>query len=64
MITGDNVDTAINIGKNLGIYNENDIALTGDHLDSMSDDEYLKIIKNVSIYARITPLTKLRIVKT
>lgn len=62
MITGDHKITALAIAKEIGIYKENDIVLTGSELSKMSDDELDKIIDKVSVYARVTPADKIRIV--
>ncbi|MEM5793461.1 MAG: HAD-IC family P-type ATPase [Candidatus Aenigmatarchaeota archaeon] len=64
MITGDHKLTAISIAKELGIFREGTIAISGDELESMKDEEFEKIVENVSVYARVTPEHKLRIVKT
>lgn len=64
MITGDNEITARAIGSELGIYAEGDAILTGKKLDLMSDLDLKKFVNNVTIYARVTPAHKLRIVKT
>ncbi|MFC2136416.1 cation-translocating P-type ATPase [Bacteroidota bacterium] len=64
MITGDNELTAKAIGSELGIYNDRDIILTGKQLQRMSDLDLEKIVNNVTVYARVTPAHKLRIVKT
>lgn len=63
MITGDHKDTAIAIGKQLGIITDGSEALTGAELDNMSDKELCKIIQNISIYARVQPNHKVRIVE-
>lgn len=63
MITGDQILTAKSTASQLGIYSEGDLAITGAELDKMSDAEYLKKINNISIYARVSPANKLRIVK-
>ncbi len=63
MITGDHKDTAIAIGKELGIIKNDSEALTGTELDKMSDSELSKIIQNISIYARVQPNHKVRIVE-
>ena len=63
MITGDHAATAKQIAKEVGIWNENSIILTGKELDALSDEEYLKIIKQVSVYARVSPENKVRIVE-
>ena len=63
MITGDQILTAKSTASQLGIYSEGDLAITGAELDKMSDAVYLKKINNISIYARVSPANKLRIVK-
>lgn len=63
MITGDHQNTAVAIGKDLGIFKNDDLSLTGLALDKMSDEELLKVIHKVSIYARVSPEHKIRIVK-
>ena len=62
MITGDNLLTAKTIGKEVGIYHENDLCINGDELKQLNDKELKKIIDNISIYARVTPSDKIRIV--
>ena len=63
MITGDHKLTAIAIAKDIGIMQEGDLALTGEELDRMSDEEFEKIVENVKVYARVSPEHKLRIVR-
>ncbi|WHE07889.1 calcium-translocating P-type ATPase, SERCA-type [Thermoanaerobacterium thermosaccharolyticum] len=63
MITGDHKITAMAIAKELGILNEGDIAVTGRELEAMTDDELYKKVKDVSVYARVSPEHKMRIVK-
>lgn len=63
MITGDHIVTATAIAKELGIYTEGDRAITGIELDKLSDEELDKIVQNISVYARVTPENKIRIVK-
>lgn len=63
MITGDHVITASAIAKELGILNPGDKAITGVELDAMSDDELDRDIENISVYARVSPENKIRIVK-
>lgn len=63
MITGDHLNTAIAIAKDLGIMNDNDLAITGHHLDELSDEELLENIQKYSVYARVSPENKIRIVK-
>lgn len=59
MITGDHGATAQAVAKEIGIVGE---VLTGDDLDKMSDEEFTKAVEHVSIYARINPSTKMKIV--
>lgn len=62
MITGDHKITAVAIAKEIGIFEENDLALTGQELDALSDEELLEKISDVSVYARVSPENKIRIV--
>lgn len=63
MITGDHVITASAIARDLGIMKEGDEALTGVELDAMSDEELDKQVEKISVYARVSPENKIRIVK-
>ena len=63
MITGDHKLTASAIGKSLGILKQGETALSGEELDSMSDDDLNQAVKNTSIFARVSPTHKVRIVK-
>ena len=63
MITGDHVITASAIAKALGIMEEGDMAITGAELDAMSDEELNSKITKISVYARVSPENKIRIVK-
>ena len=63
MITGDHVVTAAAIAKQLGIYSDGDRAITGKELDAMSDEELEEHIEEISVYARVSPENKIRIVK-
>ncbi len=63
MITGDHVITARAIAIELGIFLEGDKAITGVELDAMSDEELDKEVQNISVYARVSPENKIRIVK-
>lgn len=62
MITGDHKVTATAIAKQLGIFRDGDIAMSGIELDGMSDDELDKCLESVSVYARVSPEHKIRIV--
>jgi len=63
MITGDHIATAKAIAKEIGILNVGDEAITGKELDNISDTSLEKNIKNYSVFARVTPEHKVRIVK-
>ncbi len=63
MITGDHVVTACSIARQLGILRENDKALSGEELHGMSDKELSAHIREYSVYARVSPEDKIRIVK-
>ncbi len=63
MITGDHVVTATAIAKELGIFLEGDLAITGAELDSMTDRELDEQVEKISVYARVSPENKIRIVK-
>lgn len=63
MITGDHALTAKAIATEVGIYREGDMVLTGRELEPMSLDELESIVENVSVYARVNPEHKLKIVQ-
>lgn len=63
MITGDHKITAVAIAKALGILEKEDEAITGAELEEMSDEELTKNIRKYSVYARVSPEHKVRIVK-
>jgi Ca2+-transporting ATPase len=63
MITGDHKLTATAIAKEIGIFEEGDMALTGAQLDAMSENELDAVVERISVYARVSPENKLRIVK-
>ena len=62
MITGDHVDTAVAIARELGILTGSKRAITGVQLNDMSDEEFAKEMKNIGVYARVQPEHKTRIV--
>ena len=64
MITGDHVVTASAIAKQLGILREGDLAISTEELNKMTDEELLENIEKYSVYARVTPTDKVRIVET
>lgn len=63
MITGDHKDTAVAIAKELGIITDNTSAITGAELNKLSDEELDREIEKYSVYARVQPEHKVRIVK-
>jgi len=63
MITGDHVVTASAIAKSLGILKDGDRAITGAELDLMNDTELDASVEDISVYARVSPENKIRIVK-
>jgi Ca2+-transporting ATPase len=62
MITGDHVDTAMAIARELGILTDETIAKTGAELNDMSDEEFNDVFRKISVYARVQPEHKVRIV--
>ena len=63
MITGDHKLTAVAVAAEIGIYREGDMVLTGDDLSRMSDETFKEIVDRVSVYARVSPMDKLKIVR-
>lgn len=63
MITGDHVVTAAAIAKDLGILQPGDKAITGSELDAMTDGQLDQEVEHISVYARVSPENKIRIVK-
>ncbi len=63
MITGDSINTATAIAKEVGIIDTDDKSIDGKTVEKMTDSELLKAVRNYQVYARITPNSKLRIVE-
>ena len=63
MITGDHKTTAAAIGRDIGIMEDGDLALTGKELDDLTDEELDEKLEHISVYARVSPENKIRIVK-
>ena len=62
MITGDHKVTATAIAKQIGIYSDGDMTVTGTELDAMTDEQLAKDLEHISVYARVSPENKIRIV--
>ncbi len=62
MITGDHKLTAIAIARELGLLKE-EVALSGDELDKLSDEEFDALVERVEVYARVSPVHKLRVIE-
>ncbi len=63
MITGDHKNTAVAVARELGLYAEGDLALTGEELDRQPDDWLEQNVSHIPVYARVSPEHKLRIVR-
>lgn len=63
MITGDHVLTAQSIAQEIGIYQEGDQCLSGNELEKMDEDQLDQVLSKISVYARVSPEHKIRIVK-
>jgi Ca2+-transporting ATPase len=63
MITGDHKLTAVAVAKELGIHRDGDLVLTGEDLSKIDDAEFERVVDKVTVYARVSPLDKLKIVK-
>ena len=63
MITGDHKLTAVAVAKEIGIYRDGDIALCGEDLDAMSSEELEGIVDRTTVYARVSPMDKIKIVR-
>ena len=62
MITGDHKVTATAIAKQIGIFKEGDLAMTGQEVDALTDPELDEVLEKVTVYARVSPENKIRIV--
>ena len=62
MITGDHIDTAVAIARELGILTPDKRAVTGSEIGAMSDEEFEKVFRDIAVYARVQPEHKTRIV--
>ena len=62
MITGDHASTASSIGRELGLIEGNSVAMTGTEIDTVSDEELDARIEHVSVFARVAPEHKIRLV--
>lgn len=63
MITGDHKITAMAIAKEIGILDKNEEAITGNEVEQMTDDELFNRVKDIAVYARVSPEHKVRIVR-
>jgi Ca2+-transporting ATPase len=63
MITGDHRLTAVAVAREMGIYRDGDRVMTGEELERMPDEEFDRTVSTVSVYARVSPMDKLKIVK-
>jgi Ca2+-transporting ATPase len=63
MITGDHKLTAVAVAKELGIYREGDLVFTGEDLNKIDDQELEGVVDKITVYARVSPLDKLKIVR-
>ena len=63
MITGDHINTAVAIARDLGFYHNDSLAFTGEELDRLSEEDLNRNVERTAVYARVSPEHKLRIVK-
>lgn len=64
MITGDHQVTALAIARELGIYREGNTVISGDEMDTITDDELDEAVKTATVFARVSPADKLRIIQS
>lgn len=64
MITGDHKNTAVAIAKNLGIYTDGNTVISGTELNEMTDNELDQAVKSATVFARVSPNDKLRIIQS
>lgn len=62
MISGDHKDTSVAVARNVGIFNDGDIALTGLDLDNLTDEDLFSKLEKTTVFARVTPEHKMRII--
>ncbi len=63
MITGDHKITAVAIAKEIGIFTEGDLAMTGTELDALTEEQLEELIAKIAVFARVSPENKIRIVQ-
>jgi len=63
MVTGDHKNTAVAIAGELGLFRPGDIAVSGEEFDKLSEEEFAARLENISVYARVSPEHKMRIVR-
>jgi Ca2+-transporting ATPase len=63
MITGDHQLTAVAVAREIGIHREGDLVLSGEDLDRLDDEGLAEVVERVSVYARVSPMDKLKIIK-
>jgi len=63
MITGDHKLTAMAVAREIGIFHDGDMALTGEDLDGMTDEDLAAVVERTTVYARVSPTDKIKIVK-
>jgi P-type Ca2+ transporter type 2C len=63
MITGDHKLTAMAVAREIGIYRDGDLVLTGEDLETMSESDLEKVVDKTTVYARVSPMDKIKIVR-